>query len=112
MAISNILGVRRNCVNAFKWQIIFLEHCGAPLFPSFQLIISASNLLDDTRQSYRNLLCQVHDSRNVICKVPKVHKKSIVDHLRNIFYADSRTKALEFFAAFKEKNEEASPSDT
>jgi putative transposase len=54
--------------------------------------------------------CQVHVSRNVVCKVPKAQKKAVVDHLRNIFYAESKSKAMDFYATFKEKFEVSIPS--
>jgi len=54
--------------------------------------------------------CQVHVSRNVLCKVPKTQKKPVVDHMRSIFYAESRPKALEFFSNFKNSYEESIPS--
>ncbi|MEI7441479.1 MAG: hypothetical protein WCK43_07605, partial [bacterium] len=47
---------------------------------------------------------------NVLCKVPKTQKKPVVDHMRSIFYAESRPKALEFFSNFKNSYEESIPS--
>jgi len=47
--------------------------------------------------------CQVHVARNVLAKVPRKLKKAIGDEIRSIFYASSKTKALEFFDQFKSK---------
>lgn len=47
--------------------------------------------------------CQVHVSRNVLCKVPKKLKREVADDIRSIFYAKSRVKADMFMKEFKEK---------
>jgi len=54
--------------------------------------------------------CQVHVARNVLAKVPRKLKKAIGDEIRSIFYASSKTKALEFFDQFKSKWEKELPS--
>jgi putative transposase len=45
--------------------------------------------------------CQIHVGRNVLAKVPRKLKKTVSDELRSIFYASSKTKALDFFEQFK-----------
>lgn len=45
--------------------------------------------------------CQVHAARNVLAKVPRKLKKEVADDLRSIFYASSKTKALEFLDQFR-----------
>ena len=55
--------------------------------------------------------CQVHVARNVLAKVTnRKSKKRVADDLRSIFYASSKDKAVEFFAAFKAKWEKEFPS--
>lgn len=54
--------------------------------------------------------CQVHVSRNVLCKVPKPLKKPVVDHMRDIFYADSRKKAMVNYNEFVNKYNDKIPS--
>jgi len=54
--------------------------------------------------------CQIHVARNVLAKVPQKLKKTIADELRSIFYASSRSKALEFFKQFKSRWEKEIPS--
>ena len=55
--------------------------------------------------------CQVHVARNVLAKVTnRKSKKPVADDLRSIFYASSKDKAMEFFAAFKTKWEKEFPS--
>ena len=54
--------------------------------------------------------CQVHVARNVLAKVPKKLKKDIADEVRSIFYASSKTKAMEFFESFKFRWEKELPS--
>ena len=54
--------------------------------------------------------CQVHVAKNVLAKVPKKLKQAVADDMRSIFYASSKKKALEFFAAFKKKWEKELPS--
>lgn len=54
--------------------------------------------------------CQVHVAKNVLAKVPRKLKKTVADDMRSIFYASSKEKALEFFAAFKDKWEKELPS--
>jgi len=50
-------------------------------------------------------------ARNVLAKVTtKSLKKAVADELRSIFYASSRQKAMEFFAAFKQRWEKDLPS--
>ena len=54
--------------------------------------------------------CQIHVARNVLAKVPRKLKKVIGDQVRSIFYASSKTKALQFFEQFKGKWEMQLPS--
>ena len=54
--------------------------------------------------------CQVHLARNVISKVPVKMRQEVGDHLRDIFYASSREKAMSNFEAFKEKYKSLLPS--
>jgi putative transposase len=54
--------------------------------------------------------CQVHVSRNVICKVPRAQKKAVVDHLRSIFYAESKSSAMKFYNQFEETFKDTIPS--
>jgi len=54
--------------------------------------------------------CQVHVARNVLAKVPKKLKKDVADQVRSIFYASSKSKAIEFFESFKAERENDLPS--
>lgn len=54
--------------------------------------------------------CQVHVSRNVLCKVPKPLKKEVADGMRDIFYASSREKSKEFYDIFIKKYDDKIPS--
>ena len=54
--------------------------------------------------------CQVHVARNILAKVPKKLKKEVADEVRSIFYASSKTKAIEFFENFKAGREKDLPS--
>lgn len=54
--------------------------------------------------------CQIHVARNVLAKVPQKLKKPIADEVRSIFYASSRSKAVEFFNRFKSAWEKEIPS--
>jgi putative transposase len=54
--------------------------------------------------------CQVHVARNIMSKVPHGLKEKVADDIRSVFYASSKTKALEFFAEFKKKYEKDVPS--
>ena len=54
--------------------------------------------------------CQVHVARNILAKVPKKLKKDVADQVRSIFYASSKSKAIEFFEAFKADREKDLPS--
>jgi len=54
--------------------------------------------------------CQVHVSRNVLAKVPRKLKKAVADDMRSIFYASSKSKAMEFFEIFKTKWQKNLPS--
>lgn len=54
--------------------------------------------------------CQVHVSRNVLCKVPQNMKKEVADGMRSIFYASTKKKSQEFFEGFKKKHGKALPS--
>lgn len=54
--------------------------------------------------------CQVHVSRNVLSKVTHSKKLEVMDKLRDIFYASSKSKAKEHFEKFVEAYEEVFPS--
>lgn len=54
--------------------------------------------------------CQVHVARNVITKAPKKLKLEVADHLRDIFYASSRKKAMANYYKFVETYEKIIPS--
>lgn len=54
--------------------------------------------------------CQVHVARNVLAKVPQKMKKDVADQVRSIFYASTKSKALEFFESFKAQREKELPS--
>ena len=54
--------------------------------------------------------CQVHVARNILAKVSKKHKKEVADHLRNIFYASSKPKAMSFTRDFIDKYVDVFPS--
>ena len=54
--------------------------------------------------------CQVHLVRNVLAKVTKKSKQAVADDLRSIFYASSKSKALEFYAIFRTKWQSDFPS--
>jgi putative transposase len=54
--------------------------------------------------------CQVHVARNVMSKIPHNMKEKVADSMRSIFYASSKTKALEFFEDFKRRYEKEIPS--
>lgn len=54
--------------------------------------------------------CQVHVSRNVICKVPCAAKGEVVDSLRNIFYAPSKKSAMVKYNEFVTKYNNLYPS--
>ena len=49
--------------------------------------------------------CRVHVARNVLAKVPTKLKKDVADQVRSIFYASSKSKAIEFFESFKAERE-------
>jgi len=54
--------------------------------------------------------CQVHVSRNVLCKVPRKIKQEVADDIRSIFYCKSRSKADKFMNEFKIKWDKEIPS--
>jgi len=54
--------------------------------------------------------CQVHVARNILAKVPRKLKKDVADEVRSIFYASSKSKAIEFFETFKTAREKDLPS--
>jgi len=54
--------------------------------------------------------CQIHVVRNVLAKVPRKLKKDVADEVRSIFYAASKSKAIEFFESFKTAREKDLPS--
>ena len=56
--------------------------------------------------------CQIHVSRNVLCKVPKKMKPEIADRIRDIFYASNKKKAMANYRLFVEKYQKDIPSAT
>jgi len=54
--------------------------------------------------------CHIHVPRNILAKVPRKLKKDVADEVRSIFYASSKSKAIEFFEAFKTAREKDLPS--
>lgn len=54
-------------------------------------------------QNAKTQRCQVHVSRNVLCKVSKTHKKEVSDNLRDIFYAKDKKTALIRYDCFIKK---------
>src|SRR4030042_4125941 len=54
--------------------------------------------------------CQIHVARNVLAKVPRKLKEAVADDLRSVFYASSKSKALEFSTQFKERWQNQIPS--
>ena len=54
--------------------------------------------------------CQVHVARNVLAKVPQKLKKEVADQVRSVFYAATKSKAVEFFELFKAQREKELPS--
>lgn len=44
--------------------------------------------------------CQVHVARNVLAKVPHSQKKQVANRLREIFYAKTKTEAIELYELF------------
>lgn len=54
--------------------------------------------------------CQVHVARNVLCKVSWKSRGEVTDALRDIFYANDRTKATAAFHSFVAKYEHSHPS--
>ena len=54
--------------------------------------------------------CQVHVSRNIICKVPRKLKQEVSDDIRSIFYCKTRVKADSFLCEFKKKWDSEIPS--
>jgi putative transposase len=65
------------------------------------------------RQEFANAQvqgCQIHVCRNVLAKVPRKLKKIVADELRSIFYASSKSKALELFEQFKRRWSNELPS--
>ena len=54
--------------------------------------------------------CQVHVSRNVLCKVPCAAKGEVVDSLRNIFYAPSKKASMDKYNEFVAKYNNVYPS--
>jgi putative transposase len=54
--------------------------------------------------------CQVHVSRNVLAKVPHSKKLEVADKLRDIFYASSKSRALEIYNQFVADYDKIIPS--
>ncbi len=58
----------------------------------------------------RTQRCQVHVARNVLAKVPRRLKTEVAADIKPIFYAPSRSQALEAFERFREKWQQVVPS--
>jgi len=54
--------------------------------------------------------CQVHLARNVLTKCPAKIKEAVADDLRSIFYASTRSKAMEFYKEFENRWAKEVPS--
>lgn len=54
--------------------------------------------------------CQVHLASNVLTKTPHNIRKKVADDLRSIFYASSKSKAIEFYKEFESKWASTIPS--
>jgi len=102
--------------SAPTWREIFKDMIKRGLDPStveLGIMDGLSGLMTVFKEEFLNAKvqrCQVHVSRNVLCKAPKKLKQEVTDHLRNIFYASSRTKALDNFEAFSVKYRNEIPS--
>lgn len=102
--------------SASTWRQIFkdLKQRGLDI-SKIQLGImdGLSGLMTVFREEFNNAKiqrCQVHVSRNVICKVPQKQKKEVADKLRDIFYASTKKKALDNFNSFVTDYEASLPS--
>lgn len=54
--------------------------------------------------------CQVHVARNVLAKVPRCRKQEVADRLRDIFYAEDRSRAWDAYRKFWDLYNQAFPS--
>jgi putative transposase len=93
--------------SASNWRELFKDLKGRGLNPE-SIVLGIMDGLSGLERVFleefpnaRVQRCQVHVARNVLAKVPRKLKKTVGDHMRSIFYASSRKKALAFFRQFK-----------
>lgn len=103
--------------SASTWREIFkdLKERGMNKDISLGLMDGLSGLMSvfsDEFPSAKIQRCQVHVSRNVLCKVPQSRKQEVADSLKDIFYASTRIKAKAAFNQFLSKYEKELPSAT
>jgi putative transposase len=102
--------------SATTWREVFKDLKGRGLDPStveLGIMDGLSGLMAVFREEFVNAKiqrCQVHVARNVLCKVPKKSKQAVIDHLRDIFYAGTKSKALDNFEKFSLKYQQEIPS--
>lgn len=102
--------------SAETWRQIFKDIKQRGLKPASVLLgimDGLPGLMKVFKEEFRNAKiqrCQVHVARNVLSKVPKKQKQDIADKLRDIFYAQTRKKALENFNSFFKNYTEELPS--
>lgn len=102
--------------SAPTWREVFKDIKARGLDPNYvQLGVmdGLPGLMTVFREEFGNAKvqrCQVHVSRNVICKVPHSAKGEVVDGLRSIFYATSKKVATERYNNFVSKYNNLYPS--
>jgi putative transposase len=102
--------------SASTWREVFKDLKTRGLDPNYvQLGImdGLPGLMTVFKEEFTNAKiqrCQVHVSRNVLCKVPHSAKGEVVDSLRNIFYAASKKVAVERYNRFVDKYNSLYPS--
>jgi putative transposase len=102
--------------SATTWREVFKDLKGRGLdtkIVELGIMDGLSGLMTVFREEFINAKvqrCQVHVARNVLCKVPKKSKQEVVDHLRDIFYAPNKTKALDNFEKFSIKYQNEFPN--
>lgn len=102
--------------SATTWREIFKDLKKRGLDPSFVelgIMDGLSGLMTVFKEEFLNSKvqrCQVHVARNVLCKVPKKSRQAVVDHLRDIFYAGNKAKALDNFEKFSTQYQNEIPS--
>lgn len=102
--------------SASTWREVFKDMKTRGLDPNYvQLGVmdGLPGLMTVFKEEFTNAKvqrCQVHVSRNVLCKVPCAAKGEVVDSLRNIFYASSKKAALDKYNEFVTKYNNLYPS--